>query len=180
MIEELEISLVKPEHAEAVALIYNHYVAHSTATFEEQPLTAGQMLSRVEECNANRLPWLVAEYAGKVIGYAYASRWNGRCAYRFTVEVTVYLEPNITNSGVGTALYRELLSRLRELSLKSVIAGISLPNEASVALHEKFGMRKVAHFNDVGYKFETWIDVGYWQVTLDSPVLDDLLCESLA
>ncbi|HEV7431928.1 MAG TPA: GNAT family N-acetyltransferase, partial [Steroidobacteraceae bacterium] len=93
----------------------------------------------------------------------YASRWKGRCAYRYSVESTVYLEPLAVGQGLGTALYSALFARLQELGCHVVIGGIALPNAASVALHEKFGMRQVAHFAQVGNKFGRWVDVGYWQ-----------------
>ncbi len=121
------------------------------------------MSARVEEVCTARLPWLVAQSRDGVIGFAYASAWKGRCAYRYSVESTVYLEPGAAGRGLGTALYSALLERLRELGCHAVIGGIALPNEPSVALHEKLGMRKVAHFAQVGFKFGRWVDVGYWQ-----------------
>ena len=86
--------------------------------------------------------------------------------YRFSVEVTVYVAPGHAGRGIGSTLYGELFPMLKTLGIRAVIGGIALPNEASVALHEKFGMRKVAHFGEVGFKFDRWIDVGYWQRTL--------------
>lgn len=112
------------------------------------------------------MPWLVAELSGEVLGFAYASRWKGRCAYRYSVETTIYLAPDRTGSGVGTQLYTALLDKVRAASMHVAIGGISLPNEISVKLHEKLGFRKVGHFEQVGYKFDQWIDVGYWQLTL--------------
>ena len=147
----------------ALARIYNHYIVSTIVTFEESPVTATDMSSRVAEVNAAELPWLVALSPAGVSGFAYASRWKGRCAYRYSVESTVYLEPAAAGHGLGTVLYSALLTRLQELGCHAVIGGIALPNEASVALHEKLGMRKVAHFAEVGFKFGRWVDVGYWQ-----------------
>jgi phosphinothricin acetyltransferase len=152
--------------SEAIAAIYNHYIRETVITFEEQEVTARDMASRVEEVQGAGLPWLVAEEAGRVLGYAYASKWKGRCAYRYTVETTVYLDPSAIGRGAGTRLYDALFALLRERSMHVVIGGIALPNESSIALHEKFGMKKVAHFGEVGFKFGRWIDVGYWQVNL--------------
>jgi len=147
----------------ALAQIYNHYITATVVTFEETPLSADDMSARLAEVSAARLPWLVAQTAAGLSGFAYASPWKGRCAYRYSVESTVYLEPTAAGRGLGTELYSTLLTRLQELGCHAVIGGIALPNEASVALHEKLGMRKVAHFAEVGFKFGRWVDVGYWQ-----------------
>ncbi len=151
--------------AAAIAAIYNHYIANSIITFEETPVSADEMAARIAEVTAS-LPWLVFESAGEVMGYAYASPWKSRCAYRFSVETTVYLAATATGRGIGTQLYTALLADLRGRSLHSVIGGVALPNAASVALHEKFGFEKVAHFKQVGWKFDRWIDVGYWELML--------------
>jgi phosphinothricin acetyltransferase len=124
------------------------------------------MASRVREVIDAGLPWVVAEVNDRVVGYAYASKWKGRCAYRFSVESSVYVATDHTGQGIGSKLYDALLDRLRAGKTHVVIGGIALPNEGSVALHERLGFRKVAHFNEVGFKFERWIDVGYWQIKL--------------
>jgi phosphinothricin acetyltransferase len=108
----------------------------------------------------------VAEDAGAVIGYAYAAKWNARSAYRHTVETSIYLSHLSVSRGWGTRLYQTLFDMLRNQSIHVVIGGITLPNPASIALHEKFGIKKVAHFMEVGYKFGQWLDVGYWQSEL--------------
>jgi L-amino acid N-acyltransferase YncA len=151
---------------EAVARIYNHYVANTIVTFEEQPVRPEEMAVRVQEVRDAALPWLVVEVDDEVAGYACATRWKGRCAYRFSAEVTVYLRPDQAGKGLGSALYGELFPILRNSGIHVVLGGIALPNEASVALHEKFGMDKVAHFREVGYKLGRWVDVGYWQRTM--------------
>ncbi|HEX8606942.1 MAG TPA: GNAT family N-acetyltransferase [Pseudoduganella sp.] len=125
------------------------------------------MRGRIAAVQDGGLPWLVLETAGGVVaGYAYATRWRVRHAYRFSVETTVYLAHDSTGKGYGTALYTALLQRLREAGCHLAIGGIALPNEASVALHERLGYRKVAHFGEVGRKFDRWIDVGYWELKL--------------
>jgi len=149
--------------AESIAAIYNHYVINTVVTFEEQAVSAAEMADRIVETDSAGLPWLVIEQAGVVVGYAYASKWKGRCAYRFTVEATVYLAPNAGRQGFGTMLYEALFAELKRKSVHVVIGGIALPNPASIALHEKFGLQKVAHFKEVGFKFKQWVDVGYWQ-----------------
>lgn len=154
--------------AAGMARIYNHYISNSVATFEETPLSAAEMAARLAEVDGLELPWLVAEDPAGVRGYAYAGRWKNRCAYRHSVEVTVYLDPAALGRGLGTQLYAALFTALRQSEVHFAIGGIALPNDASVALHEKFGMRKVAHFSEVGCKFGRWIDVGYWQLLLPS------------
>jgi phosphinothricin acetyltransferase len=112
------------------------------------------------------LPWLVFVEDEKLIGFAYAGSWGSRSAYRFTVESTVYVTPNLGSRGIGTQLYNDLLSELRKRSRHSVIAVISLPNPASIEFHEKFGFQRVGSFQEIGRKFDQWIDVGYWQLVL--------------
>jgi L-amino acid N-acyltransferase YncA len=152
--------------AAPIAAIYNHYIAESIATFEESTVTEAEMTARIARVQSSALPWLVAESGERVIGYAYAAPWMSRSAYRFSAEITVYLDPRCVGNGIGSALYGRLLPILGTRRIHSVIGGIALPNDASVALHEKFDMRKVAHFEAVGFKFGHWIDVGYWQQTL--------------
>ena len=155
-----------PADANAIARIYNHYILKSTITFEEVAVTTEEMAERIDNLKAAGMPWLVAENSGQVVGYAYANQWKARSAYRYTTEITVYLDLTHTGEGYGTELYESLLAQLREKGAHVVLACIALPNQASIALHEKFGLRKVAHFNEVGFKFGQWLDVGYWQVLL--------------
>jgi len=151
------------DDAAAIVAIYNHYVRSTAITFEEEDVAVADMAGRIDEVIGAGLPYVAACRDGRVIGYAYASKWKGRCAYRFSVEVSVYLAAESVGAGAGSALYRELFDRLARQRIHVAIAGIALPNDASIALHEKFGMRKVAHFQQVGFKFGRWIDVAYWQ-----------------
>jgi phosphinothricin acetyltransferase len=154
------------DDSEALARIYNHYIRESVITFEETEVAASEMVDRVAKIDRLSLPWLVAESGGVVVGYAYAGKWKERSAYRYAVESTVYLDPNHTGRGIGTRLYKDLLTSLRATSVHTVIGGVALPNAASVALHEKLGFTKVAQFKEVGFKFDRWIDVAYWQFVL--------------
>jgi L-amino acid N-acyltransferase YncA len=153
------------DDAAAICAIYNHYVLKTPVTFEEEEISVSAMTERIREITAS-FPWLVFERAGAVIGYAYAGRWKVRSAFRHTVETTVYLQKDCGGGGFGSQLYRRLIDDLKPLKMHSLIGGIALPNPASVALHEKFGFRKVGHFNQVGWKFGQWIDVGYWELIL--------------
>ena len=152
--------------AAGVAAIYNPYVADSTITFEIESVTPGEMAARIGEAQSANLPWLVAVEGDAIIGYAYASKWKGRCAYRYAVESTVYLDAARQGQGIGKALYVALIDELRTRSLHTVIGGIALPNPASVALHERLGFEQVAQFKQVGFKQDRWVDVGYWQILL--------------
>lgn len=161
---EVAVRPASPQDAAAIAAIYNHYVVNTVVTFEEEPVSAAEFARRMDRNQAGALPWLVVEEDGRVLGYACAAPWKERSAYRYAVEVTVYLAPGNEGHGLGTRLYQRLLPMLKERGIHAVIGGIALPNDASVALHEKFGMRKVAHFTEVGFKFGRWVDVGYWEV----------------
>lgn len=155
----------RPADAAAIAAIYNHYIEHTVVTFEEVPVSADEMAGRVA-ATAESFFWLVAEVGGEVTGYAYAAPWHKRAAYRHSVETSVYLAHDRFGQGLGTLLYRELIDRLSGRDVHVAIGGVTLPNGASVALHEKFGYTKVAHYHEVGRKFGRWLDVGYWQITL--------------
>ncbi|MDH5823291.1 GNAT family N-acetyltransferase [Luteimonas sp. RD2P54] len=161
--------LIRPASAAdaaAVARIYNHYVAATCVTFETDAVAEADMVQRIAETASARLPWLVAERDGSVLGYAYASKWKGRCAYRYSVESTVYLDPAATGNGAGRRLYSALIEAIRGCGMHAVIGGIALPNEASVRLHERLGFRQAGRFAQVGWKQERWVDVGYWQLLL--------------
>lgn len=152
-----------PLDAAAIAAIYNHYVRETVVTFEEEPVTAAEMVRRIAEVESASLPWLLAQLGRDAVGYACATPWKPRSSYRFSAEITVYLAPGHAGHGIGSKLYGKLFPMLQDRNVHAVMGGIALPNEASVALHEKFGMRKVAQFAEVGFKFNRWIDVGYWQ-----------------
>jgi phosphinothricin acetyltransferase len=164
--EEKMIREAKIEDAQAIAQIYNDYVLHSTITFEVEPFSPAEMAGRIRKVAAANLPWLVLELDGEVAGYSYATPWKERAAYRQSVESSIYLAPQAQGHGWGRQLYGELIARLRQLAVHAVMAGIAQPNPASVAFHEALGLEKVAHFKEVGRKFERWIDVGYWQLIL--------------
>lgn len=154
------------DDASAIAAIYNPYISGTSITFEEKPVSAADMAQRIADVQSGGLPWLVVEQGAVVVGYAYATKWRARHAYRFSVETSVYLAPEAAGKGVGTALYVALLERLGAQGAHLAIGGIALPNAGSIALHEKLGFEKVAQFKEVGFKFERWLDVGYWQKTL--------------
>ncbi len=157
------IRAARESDAEGVAAIYNYYITDTIVTFEEEPLPAAELARRIRSVIDAGLPWLVAEENDGILGYAYATPWKERIGYRFSVETTVYLSKDCTGRGVGSQLYTELFRLLEEKGVHSAIGGVCLPNDASVALHEKFGMKRVAEFEEVGIKFNRWLNVAYWQ-----------------
>ena len=156
---------VKIDDAAAVCEIYNYYVEQTVVTFEEEAISQEQMRERIVEKTA-RYPWIVYEVDGRILGYAYVSNWRGKSAYRFSVENTIYVDKDAAGRGIGKQLMEALLERLKQAGFHAVIAVISLPNEPSIRLHEKFGFEKIGHFKQTGYKFDRWIDVGYFELLL--------------
>ncbi|MFP8965536.1 arsinothricin resistance N-acetyltransferase ArsN1 family B [Pokkaliibacter sp. CJK22405] len=161
----LHIRPVEAQDAAAICQIYNHYIEQSCITFEEQPVSLQTMEERTSGHPATH-PWLVATINEQLIGYAYATPWKTRSAYRFSVETSVYLSHFHVGQGTGKQLYLSLIAAIKASGFHRLNAGIALPNEASIGLHEHLGFIKVAHFTEVGFKHNRWIDVGYWEKAL--------------
>lgn len=157
------IRQVKLTDADSIASIYNHYIINSIATFELETIDSGEMLNRIQKVQV-KYPFIVFEENKQILGYAYASEWKSRQAYAQTVESSVYLHPDAVGKGIGTQLYTHLIEELRRMNMHAVIGGISLPNDASIKLHENLGFTKIGQFKEVGWKFDKWIDVGYWEL----------------
>jgi len=157
---------VRLSDAATIAAIYNYHVEQTIITFEEVTVTADEIQNRIRSTHAAKLPWLVSELEEQVVGYAYANPWRSRSAYRFTAEAGIYVAEKHTGKGIGSALYSDLLTELTKAGIHCVLGSISLPNPASIALHERMGFEKVAHHPEVGRKFDQWIDVGFWQKQL--------------
>lgn len=151
--------------ASQVADVYNYYVQQTHHTFETEPLGAEEMQKRIEDTTED-YPFLVAEEDGEIVGYAYATQFKLRQAYEYASEVSIYVRNAAKQKGIGSQLYTQLFEELQETDIHAVVAGISLPNDASVRFHERLGFEKVAHFKEVGYKLGRWIDVGYWEKIL--------------
>jgi L-amino acid N-acyltransferase YncA len=167
----MRVRLADPEsHADAVAAIYRPAVESSVASFEELAPSALEIAARMRTI-LTWTPWLVAVGDDEeIIGYAYAGRHRERAGYRWSVDISVYVSGAHHGRGVGRALYDELLSLLRRQGFVNVYAGIALPNPASVALHEAIGMRRVALYERVGWKFGAWHDVAWYGLRLTDPV----------
>jgi L-amino acid N-acyltransferase YncA len=153
----------------AIAEIYRPYVEDGVVSFEEVAPTANEFERRMAA--EPRLPWLVALRGDRVVGYAYACVHHPRAAYRWGVDVSVYLDATEVGRGIGRVLYDRLLAAVRDLGYVTAYAGIALPNPASVGLHESFGFTLVGVYRDVGYKRGRWHDVGWWQLALVDPPL---------
>jgi L-amino acid N-acyltransferase YncA len=151
--------------ASRICEVYNHYVRETVVTFEDEPVSEAEMAQRIADVT-QRYPWLVWEQGGVAVAYAYATPWKARSAYRFSVETTVYVAPGFARRGLGTALYQALIAELKSRNVHCVVGGIALPNDASIALHEKLGFSKIGQFEEVGWKLGRWIDVGYWELVL--------------
>lgn len=165
MNRSLNIRLVSFADAPAVAAIYRPYVTDSSVSFELVPPTEAVMAGRMAKV-LERLPWLVCEEEGAVVGYAYAGKYRERAAYQWSVETSVYLRQDWHRRGLGSALYTGLFGLPVQQGYYTVYAGISLPNAASVRLHESFGFEPVGVYRNVGFKFGPWRDVGWWQKPL--------------
>ena len=163
---------VKLSDAPAIAEIYNYYILNTFITFEEEAIDAQEVERRIQLYTA-RYPWFVVDTPDLgVVGYAYATGWHTRAAYRHSAEISAYLAFDQGGKGYGSMLYDRLLSDLPKLGIHTVIAGVSLPNQPSIALLEKYGFEKTSHLREVGYKQNRWIDVGYWQLFYPTQATD--------
>jgi phosphinothricin acetyltransferase len=151
--------------AAACAAIYAPHVLEGAVSFEEEAPGAAAMAARIERYSATH-PWLVAEDGGELLGYAYACRHRERPAYRWAADVSVYVAAGRRGQGLGQALYEELFERLRRQRFQVACAGITLPNAASVALHERLGFTAVGTSRRIGWKAGAWRDVGWWELEL--------------
>jgi L-amino acid N-acyltransferase YncA len=170
IIEKIGLKMIRKislEDVKQICSIYNYHVTNTIVTFEEEEVIEDEMKQRIQNITS-KFPWLVYEQGHSIAGYAYASQWRTRSAYRYAAETTIYINEDFRGKGIGTALYTRLIGYMKERSFHSLIGGISLPNNASIALHEKLNFKKVAHFEQVGFKLNRWIDVGYWELLLNS------------
>ena len=155
------------EDAAAIQAIYAPIVRHTIISFEIEVPTVEAMRDRIVS-TGDRWPWLVYDRDGVIEGYAYASEHRTRPAYRWSVDVSAYVDERYRRRGVARALYAALLDRLRAQGFCNAFAGIALPNEPSVAFHEAMGFEPVGVYKNVGYKLGAWHDVGWWGLALKS------------
>jgi phosphinothricin acetyltransferase len=165
-----EVVLVRPADAgdlEAVGEIYNHYVRTSHATFDIEPKDLAWGRRWLEAHASERHRALVAVREDRVVGFTTSGRYGKRAAYESSVETSVYVAPDSTGLGIGAELYAELLAALSGRGVHRALAGIALPNDASVRLHERFGFRRVALFTEQGWKFDRYWDVAWYERPID-------------
>ncbi|HEM6303389.1 TPA: N-acetyltransferase [Streptococcus suis] len=161
----INIRSAQIEDAADLVAIYAPYVETTAITFETEVPMVADFVSRIEKTLV-KFPYLVAVEDGKIIGYAYASTYYARAAYDWTVELSVYVSSEARGKGIGSLLYAALEEELTARGFKNFLACIALPNPASLALHKKRGYEQVAHFKNVGYKFDTWHDIVWLQKSL--------------
>jgi len=159
----MKIREIKLDDADQIAKLYNHYILNTHYTFETEPLRGENMQPRIQKIR-KRHPFLVAEESEVILGYAYAEQFKLRDAYKYAAEVSVYVRNDSKQRGVGSQLYKKIFKELKNTNIHAIIAGIALPNVPSIKFHEKLGFKKVAHFEEVGYKLGRWVDVGYWEL----------------
>ena len=156
---------VRPDDARGILDIYGPVVAQSPTSFETETPSIKEMQQRIRRAS-ERWPWIVMEGQDRLCGYAYATRFRSRAAYQNTAETTVYVHEQDRGQGVGRDLMQALLTRLRAIGLHRAIAGVTLPNPASIRLHESLGYQKVGVFHEIGRKFDAWHDVSFWELDL--------------
>jgi L-amino acid N-acyltransferase YncA len=159
------IRLATAHDAAGVQAIYAPIVRDTAISFELEPPSVEEVRQRIE-ATLSRLPWLVCEHCGAILGYVYASQHRTRPAYQWSVDASVYVQARARRSGVGRALYRSLFALLALQGFVNAFAGITLPNPGSVGLHEALGFQPVGIYRGVGYKLGAWHDVGWWQLAL--------------
>ena len=166
----MKIRTLVAEDLPQILQIYAHHVLHGTGSWEWEPPSLEEMNARAQSVQEKGLPFLVAEVAGKITGYAYASPYRPRAGYRFTLEDSVYLHPEFSKQGIGLQLLQELLAQSGALGYREMIAVIGdSANLASIRLHERAGFVEVGVFRNIGFKFGRYLDSVYMQAQLDAP-----------
>lgn len=161
----MNIRPAKLDDAEIMLAIYSPYIFETPISFETEVPSIEEFRNRIQE-KEGRYPWLLCEVDNRVVGYAYAGAFRTRCAYAWSAESSIYVDRSYHGKGVGQALYSCLFQILKEQGVVNVIGGMTMPNEKSQKLHERFGFVQVACFKNVGFKLGRWWDVGYWQLQL--------------
>lgn len=166
----MRIRLADEDDLPAILEIANWAARHTTANFATEPETPAHWRAMFD-ATSRMHPWLVADEPesgeSAVLGFSKASPWGGRCAYHWAAEVTVYVHPDHHRRGIGPALYGQLIETMQAQGYRSLLAGVTDPNPASVKLHERMGFHRAGVFRRVGWKFDQWLDVEYWQLLLD-------------
>ena len=162
---ETMVRLARAADTGPMLKIYSEFVLHSAVSFETEVPGEAEFRGRIEKYMAHA-PWLVCEVDGRIAGYAYATPYRERRAYQWSVESTVYVHADFRRRGIAAALYQNLIRALRRQGFFNAYAAITLPNPASVSLHESLGFRPIGVYEDVGYKLGAWHGVGWWGLRL--------------
>ena len=165
----MSVRLATEADLPAILPIYNHAIEHTTAVFEYQPHTLEMRHDWFRGKQQALLPVFVAVDDGQVLGFASYGPFRAWPAYKYTVELSVYVDVNARRRGIGTELVRAVIADARAQKLHVVMAGITADNDISLRLHERLGFREVAHIPEVGYKFGRWLDLKFLQLILDGP-----------
>ena len=161
----VEYRIARVDDAAEIAEIYEPYVRDTVISFETEAPTAAEFAARIDRIG-QQYPWLAASSDGRIIGYAYACENRSRAAYRWSVDAAIYLDAAAQRKGIGRALYERLFALLRAQGYVNAFAGITLPNDASIGLHEAVGFTLTGLYRNIGYKFGAWYDVGWWQLVM--------------
>ena len=173
MTSYIEIRSAEAKDLEQMREIYAPYITDSPVSFEMEVPSIEEFGARMDKIQ-EKLPWIVAVEGNKVLGYAYASDHRSRYAYRWTKELSVYVHPDARGKKLGTRLYDELIERLKTLEVNMVLAGITLSQKESIAFHEKYGFKLVGVYHSIGYKFNQWHDVGWWELNIGDDFTPDV------
>lgn len=164
--QNIEIRMAQKEDGGRLLEIYKPYIEETVITFEYDTPSVNEFEERISHV-LDKFPYLVAIENGTIIGYAYASPYKGRAAYDWSVETSIYIAKDSHGKGVGSYLYSRLFELLKEQGIRNVFACVTLPNEKSEAIHNKFGFSLVGRFREAGYKFNSWHDIGWFEMQLD-------------
>lgn len=166
---KIEIRTVRPADASAIAAIYAYHVLHGTASYEIDPPSEAAMRAKIEQISKIGWPFIVAEVDGELAGYAYATQFRDRAAYRFACEDSIYVAAGMIGRGIGRALLQQLIERSADYGFKTMIGVVGGAEPASIALHQALGFVEVGRLTAVGFKFERWLDSVYLQLELGDP-----------
>ncbi|MFV0469547.1 MAG: GNAT family N-acetyltransferase [Dysgonomonas sp.] len=156
------------DDAAAICNIYNYYIENTTITFETEAITNEAMKKRISNSMQQDLPFYVLEVNAQIAGYYYLHEWNSKQAFATTMEVTVYLDKDLTGKGLGSQLFQHLLANVDRQKIHVLIAGICVPNEESVRLHERFGFEQVSFMKQIARKFNQWCDIAHWVLIMEN------------
>ena len=160
------IRKVQLSDAEDIVNIYNYYIENTIITFETLKIDVNEETQRIKKILDNNYPFIVYEEQDMVLGYAYLSKWREREAYKNTLEASIYVHKDHHNKGIGKLLYKELINLGKTQGIHVLIGGMSIPNPQSQKLHKRLGFERVGLFKEVGYKFNKFIDVEFWQLNI--------------